>query len=80
MRGIVQPQHKSFGGTDIVGGGCPPKVREGSVVKKEQRRIVETATEVRQAVPGPSILLILIVSLTLAVLILGILWFVFLRT
>jgi hypothetical protein len=53
---------------------------EVSVVEKEQRRIVETATEARQAEPGPSILLILIVSVVLAAVILGVLWFIFFTT
>jgi hypothetical protein len=43
-------------------------------------RIVETPTEARQAEPGPSILALLTVSTGLAVLILGVLWFVFFRT
>jgi cobalamin biosynthesis Mg chelatase CobN len=53
---------------------------EVSVVEKEQRRIVETATEARQAEPGSSILLILIVSVVLAAMLLGVLWFFFFRT
>ncbi len=40
-------------------------------------QIVETPTEARQAEPGPSILALLAVSTGLAVLILGLLWFVF---
>ena len=43
-------------------------------------RIVETATEARQAEPGPSVLALLCASLGLAVLILGVVWFVFFRT
>jgi hypothetical protein len=50
-----------------------------SMVEKEQHRIVETATEARQAEPGPSILSILIVSVVLATMILGVLWFFFFR-
>jgi hypothetical protein len=50
------------------------------VVEKEPGRIVETPTEARQAEPGPSILLLLIVSLVLAAMILGGVWFVFFRT
>jgi hypothetical protein len=50
------------------------------VEKKEQHRIVETATEARQAELGPSILLILIVSVVLATTILGVLWFFYFRT
>ncbi len=41
-------------------------------------QIVETPTEARQAEPGPSVLLT--ASTGLAVLILGVLWFVFFRT
>src|SRR5882757_125772 len=47
---------------------------------KQQGRIVETATEARQAERGPSVLALLTVSTGLAVLILGIVWFVFFRT
>jgi hypothetical protein len=54
--------------------------REVSVVEKKQGRTVETATEARQAEPGPSILLILIVSVVLAVTILGGIWFIFFKT
>ena len=43
-------------------------------------RIVETPTETRQAEPGPSVLALLTISTALAVLILGIVWFVFFRT
>jgi cobalamin biosynthesis Mg chelatase CobN len=50
------------------------------MAEKNQGRIVETATEARQAEPGPSILLILIVSVVLAVAVLGALWFIFFRT
>jgi len=47
---------------------------------RQQRQIVETPTEARQAEPGPSVLALLTVSTGLAVLILGVLWFVFFRT
>jgi hypothetical protein len=47
---------------------------------KQDGRIVETATEARQAEPGPSVLALLTMSLGLAVLILGVVWFVFFRT
>jgi hypothetical protein len=43
-------------------------------------RIVETPTEARQAEPGPSVLALLTISTGLAVLILGVIWFVFFRT
>ncbi|HWZ37645.1 MAG TPA: hypothetical protein VNY08_05025 [Bradyrhizobium sp.] len=47
---------------------------------REHDRIVETATEARQAEPGPTVLALLGASTGLAVLILGIIWFVFFRT
>jgi hypothetical protein len=47
---------------------------------QRDRRTVETPTEARQAEPGPSVLALLAVSTGLAVLILGIVWFVFFRT
>jgi hypothetical protein len=43
-------------------------------------QIVETPTEARQAEPGPSVLALLMVSTGLAILILGVLWFVLFRT
>ena len=50
------------------------------MVTHRNGRIVETATEARQGEPGPSVLALLAVSTGLAVLILGVLWFVFFRT
>jgi hypothetical protein len=47
---------------------------------KQQQRIVETPTEARQAEPGPSVFALLTVSTGLAILILGVVWFVFFRT
>jgi hypothetical protein len=47
---------------------------------KQQGHIVETATEARQGERGPSVLALLTVSTGLAILILGIVWFVFFRT
>jgi hypothetical protein len=47
---------------------------------QQDRRIVETPTEARQAEPGPSVLALLAISTGLAILILGVLWFVFFRT
>jgi hypothetical protein len=47
---------------------------------KENGHIVESATEARQAEPGPSVLALLAISLGLAVLLLGVVWFVFFRT
>jgi hypothetical protein len=42
--------------------------------------IVETPTEARQGEPGPSVAALLTVSTGLAILILGVIWFVFFRT
>ena len=50
------------------------------MVVKKHGVIIETATEARQAERGPSILLLLTISTGLAVLILGLVWFVFFRT
>ena len=52
----------------------------GAMAKKERGQIVETATEARQAEPGPSVLALLIISTGLAIVILGVVWFVFFRT
>jgi hypothetical protein len=53
---------------------------EGTMATRQRGRIVETATEARQAEPGPSVLALLMVSTGLAILILGVVWFVFFRT
>jgi hypothetical protein len=53
---------------------------EGIMATREQHQIVETPTEARQAEPGPSVLALLTASTGLAVLILGVVWFVFFRT
>jgi hypothetical protein len=53
---------------------------EGTMATRQQHQIVETATEARQAEPGPSVLALLTVSTGLAVLILSVVWFVFFRT
>ncbi|MDB5619940.1 hypothetical protein [Tardiphaga sp.] len=47
---------------------------------KQNGRIVESATEARQAEPGPSVLALLTMSTGLAVLLLAVVWFVFFRT
>jgi hypothetical protein len=47
---------------------------------RQRDQIVETATEARQGERGPSVLALLTVSTGLAVLILGVVWFVFFRT
>jgi hypothetical protein len=53
---------------------------EGAMATKQHGQIVETPTEARGAEPGPSVLALLSVSTGLAVLILGVVWFVFFRT
>ena len=47
---------------------------------RQDHQIVETPTEARQAEPGPSVLALLTASTGLAMLILGVIWFVFFRT
>ena len=47
---------------------------------RQHGHIVETPTVARQAEPGPSVLALLMVSTGLAVLILGLVWFVFFHT
>jgi hypothetical protein len=50
------------------------------MVKKKHGVIIETPTEARQRERGLSILLLMTSSTGLAVLILGMVWFVFFRT
>jgi hypothetical protein len=47
---------------------------------KQNGQIVETATEARQGERGPSVLALLSMSTGLAILLLGVVWFVFFRT
>lgn len=47
---------------------------------KHNGRIVETATEARQAEPGPSVLALLAMSTVAAIFTLAIVWFLFFRT
>ena len=49
------------------------------MVKKKPGVIIETPMEARQAEPGPSILLLLVVSVSIAVIALAGIWFVFFR-
>ncbi|HSZ00687.1 MAG TPA: hypothetical protein VK788_14405 [Terriglobales bacterium] len=49
------------------------------MVVKKHGVIIETPTEARQANPGPSILLLMAISTGLAILILGVVWYVFFR-
>jgi hypothetical protein len=58
----------------------PAGISEGAMAVKENGRIVETATEARQAEPGPSVLALLTMSTGLAVLLMAVVWFVFFRT
>jgi hypothetical protein len=53
---------------------------EGIMATRQDRQIIETPTEARQGEPGPSVLALLIVSTGLAMLILGLAWFVLFRT
>lgn len=46
----------------------------------ESGRVTETATEARQAEPGPSVRNVLVVSLLLALAVMAVLWFVFFKT
>jgi hypothetical protein len=50
------------------------------MVKKKHGVIIETPTEARQAEPGPSVLLLLTVSLVFVVLGMAVVWYVFFRT
>ncbi|MEN3289673.1 MAG: hypothetical protein V7634_3973 [Bradyrhizobium sp.] len=47
---------------------------------RRDTRIIETPTEARQAELGPSVLAMLAISTGLALLILGLIWFVFFHT
>src|SRR5260370_17002295 len=53
---------------------------EGIMATRQNRQIVETPTEARQGEPGPSVLALLTVSTGLAMLILGLVRFVFFRS
>jgi hypothetical protein len=53
---------------------------EGIMATRQHGQIVETPTEARQGERGPSVLALLAISTGLAVLILGLVWFVFFRT
>jgi len=60
--------------------GIEPAAERVTMATKEHGQIVESATEARQAEPGPSVLALLTISTGLAVLILGVIWFAFFRT
>jgi hypothetical protein len=48
--------------------------------KSDEGRIVETPMEARQAEPGPSVLLLLVVSVALATIFLAGIWLIFFHT
>jgi hypothetical protein len=50
------------------------------MAKHEDGRIVETPTEARSAERGPSILVLLAVSVVLAIVMMGVVWTVFFKT
>ncbi|MBR1282545.1 hypothetical protein JQ597_10900 [Bradyrhizobium sp. AUGA SZCCT0177] len=54
--------------------------RRNRMAIKKHGVIIETPTEARQAEPGPSILFLLLISLSIAVVTLAIVYFVFFRT
>ena len=58
----------------------PCKETRTLMATRDRQQIIETPTEARQAEPGPSVLALLTVSTSLAVLILGVVWFLFFRT
>lgn len=58
---------------------CATAIIEVTMATRPHDEIIKTPTEARQAEPGPSVLALLAVSTGLAVLILGVLWFVFFR-
>jgi hypothetical protein len=66
--------------TGLTGFRAAIKGIEAAMATRQNHQIVETPTEARQAEPGPSVLALLTISTGLAVLILGVLWFVFFRT
>jgi hypothetical protein len=50
------------------------------MAKLEDGHIVEMPTEARQAERGPSVLVVLVVSVVLAVIIMGVVWAIFFKT
>lgn len=56
------------------------QANEGTMATRRNQQIIETPTEARQGEPGPSVLALMVVSTGLAILILGVVWFVFFRT
>jgi hypothetical protein len=49
------------------------------MAERKDGRIVETPTEARQGEPGPSVLKLLVISLVLAIAILGGVWLIYFR-
>ncbi|MCP2132688.1 hypothetical protein [Bradyrhizobium ottawaense] len=49
-------------------------------MRKKHGIIIETPMEARQAEPGPSILVLLVISVSVAVIGMAVVWFVFFRT
>jgi len=60
--------------------GNAPEIEGTMATTGRDHRIVETPTEARAGEPGPSVAALLVVSTGLAILILGVVWFVFFRT
>jgi hypothetical protein len=50
------------------------------MAKRKDGRIVETPAEARQAEPGPSVLMLLGISLVLAIVVLGAVWLIYFHT
>jgi len=48
-------------------------------IAKDDGQIVKSPTKARQAEPGPSVLALLVVSTGLAIVVLGLIWFLFVR-
>jgi hypothetical protein len=79
---LTSPEQRRGSGVAVVSAAGTRKARtvpgiEGPMATRQQHRIVETPTQARQAEPGPSVLALLTISTGLAVLILGVIWFVF---
>lgn len=63
----------------VVGPMVGGKRSEDAMATKEHGQIIETPTEARHGERGPSVLALLAISTGLAVVILGVIWFVFIR-
>ncbi len=50
------------------------------MAERQNGQIIETAREARQGEPGPSVFNLLVISTIAAVVVLGLVWFVFFRT